>query len=173
MLSRLGSDDGRVEGQQVGLLGDVVDDVEDVADGEDFLPSESMTWAAVREESLIFSMPARVFCSAPTPEAASEFTSSASLAVSLAFISTWPMETSISFMDEEVSSVDAERSSTFLATSLMLKVICSMAEVVSSTDAARATMFSTTSSLVAAISTMEEDDSSGSGPGPPRCWRCP
>jgi hypothetical protein len=35
VLTRLSRDDGGVQGQQVGLLGHVVDDVEDVADGLD------------------------------------------------------------------------------------------------------------------------------------------
>ena len=52
-------------------------------------------------------MPVSVFDSASTPVAASWDTVSDSRAVSLAFISTWPIETSISFIDDEVSSDDA------------------------------------------------------------------
>ena len=84
-----------------------------------FLPSASMTFAASFEDSLILSMPARVRESASAPISASRCACSESLAVSLAFVSTWQMETSISFMDELVSSVVAERSSMFFATSLI------------------------------------------------------
>ncbi len=52
-------------------------------------------------------MPAIVFCSASTPVSASWVTCSESFAVSLAFVSTWPIERSISEIDDEVSSVEA------------------------------------------------------------------
>ena len=93
------------------------------------------------------SMPARVFWSDCTPLAASAETCSESRAVSLALVSTWPMQTSISFMLNEVSSVEPPSSSMFLATSRMLRVISSMAAVVSWTLAAICSTPSATSSL--------------------------
>ena len=115
-----------------------------------------MTPEAPRLDSLMRSMPCIVLRRASTPVSASSDTCSDRRAVSLALVSTWPMETSISFMEEEVSSVESRSASTFLATSLMENVISSMALVVSSTLAAMAWTFSATSSLVAAISMMEE-----------------
>ena len=84
-----------------------------------FFPSASMTLAASRDDSLILSMPTRVREIASAPTSASRCACSERRAVSLAFVSTWPMETSISFIDEVVSSVVAERSSMFFATSLI------------------------------------------------------
>ncbi len=84
-----------------------------------FAPRVSMTSAASLEDSLIRSMPARVRESASAPCSASRCASSESRAVSLAFVSTWSMETSISFIDELVSSAVGESASTFLATSLI------------------------------------------------------
>ncbi len=84
-----------------------------------FFPSASMTLAASFEDSLILSMPASVRESASVPISASRWACSESLAVSLALVSTWLMETSISFIDELVSSVVVESSSMFLATSLI------------------------------------------------------
>jgi hypothetical protein len=84
-----------------------------------FLPRASMTAAASRDDSLILSMPARVRERASVPISASRWACSESLAVSLALVSTCEMETSISFMEELVSSVVADSSSMFLATSLI------------------------------------------------------
>jgi hypothetical protein len=84
-----------------------------------FSPSASMTLAASFEDSLILSMPARVRERASAPDSASRCACSESLAVSLAFVSTWLMETSISFIEEEVSSAVADSSSMFFATSLI------------------------------------------------------
>ena len=86
---------------------------------EIFLPSASMTLAASREDSLILSMPTSVREMDSAPTSASRCACSDRRAVSLALVSTWPMETSISFIEELVSSVVAERSSMFLATSLI------------------------------------------------------
>ena len=56
---------------------------------------------------------------ASAPFSASCATSSERRAVSLAFDWTWSIETSISFIDELVSSAVSESASTFLATSLI------------------------------------------------------
>ncbi len=84
-----------------------------------FFPSASITSAASRDDPLILSMPASVRESASVPISASRWACSESFAVSFAFVSTWLMETSISFIDELVSSVVAESSSMFFATSLI------------------------------------------------------
>ncbi|EAU69269.1 hypothetical protein STIAU_7941 [Stigmatella aurantiaca DW4/3-1] len=115
-----------------------------------------MTPAAVRLVSLMRSMPLSVFCNDSTPDCASSDTCSDSRAVSLAFVSTWPMEESIRLMETEVSSVEADRPEMLVATSRMENDISSMALVVSSTLAVMDCTFSATSSLVAAISMMEE-----------------
>ena len=84
-----------------------------------FLPSASMTFAASFDDSLILSMPASVRERASAPDSASRCACSESFAVSFAFVSTWEMDTSISFIEELVCSVVAERSSMFFATSLI------------------------------------------------------
>ena len=78
----------------------------------------------------------------------------------MAFDWTWSIETSISFIDELVSSAVSESASTFLATSLIEYAISSIDVAVSRTLPASSPMFSATSSLVAVISRIDELDSS-------------
>ena len=78
----------------------------------------------------------------------------------MAFDCTWSIETSISFIDELVSSAVSESASTFLATSLIEYAISSIEETVSRTLPASSPTFSATSSLVAVISRIDELDSS-------------
>ena len=68
---------------------------------------------------MILSIPSIVLRMASAPVCAARDTSSERRAVSLAFVSTWSIETSISFIDEEVSSAVDESASTFFATSLI------------------------------------------------------
>ncbi len=114
-----------------------------------------MTATASLEVSLMRLISPIVFRMASAPRSASTATSSERRAVSLAFDWTWSIETSISFIDEQVSSAVSESASTFLATSLMEYAISSMDETVSRTLAARLAMFSATSSFVAVISRIE------------------
>ncbi len=83
------------------------------------LPRFEMTLTASLEVSLmrLISLMMRRIDSAPF--SASLATSSERRAVSLAFDCTWSMDTSISFIELEVSSAVSERASTFRATSLM------------------------------------------------------
>ncbi len=81
------------------------------------VPRFEMTETASWLESRMRLISLIVLRMASAPRSASRATSSESRAVSLAFDWTWSMETSISFIEELVSSAVSERASMFLATS--------------------------------------------------------
>ena len=83
-------------------------------------PRLEIVLTASSEEDLMRLISSMIFRIDSAPVSASVATSSERRAVSLAFDWTWSIDTSISFIDDAVSSAVCDSASTFRATSLML-----------------------------------------------------